>query len=98
MLIFDFCSSLPMFSASASTMLWVVTGGFGEAIASDEICRGLGARLFTLGCQAPVDGQDAHGSDALTLACAASIQGMGDGATKAAALGGHSGCWVQACC
>ena len=31
-------------------------------------------------------------------ACAASIQGMGGGAAKAAALGGHSGCWAQACC
>ena len=67
MLIVDFCPSLPMSSANASNMLWVVTGGFGAATASDEICRGLGVKLFTLGGQAPFDGQDSHGSCALAL-------------------------------
>ena len=98
MLIVDFCPSLPMFSANALNMLWVFTGGFGLAMARDEICQGLGVRLLTLGDQDPFDDQDAHGSCGLALACAASIQGMGGGAAKAAALGGHSGCWAQACC
>ena len=96
MAICDFFPSLQIMSDSASNMLCVVAGGFGKASASEEIWQmplGLCARLFTLGCHAPADGQDAHGSDA--LACAASIQGMADGAdAEAAAAGGYSGCWA----
>ena len=41
----DAFPSTPMLSLNASKLLWVDTGGFGLAMASDEICRGLGVRL-----------------------------------------------------
>jgi len=41
----DVFPSPPMLSLSASNLLCVGTGGFGLAMASDEVCRGLGVRL-----------------------------------------------------
>ena len=60
----DALPSPPTLSLSTSNLLWIATGGFGFAMASDDICLTFGAMLLTPDGQFPLEalGQDAHGS------------------------------------